>query len=125
MVMMEAYSRPTYDIVFQWIWFQLKIFPISDLGPSLRRRSVKYLNKLSYSTLSYLTIFTGQRDGTGFPGNDKNLSRDRLRERTGNCCHYISATCRFIAFSITSREAKEKEYGTILKTHRKVLKVLF
>ena len=38
--MMEAYSRPTYDIVFQWIWFQLKIFPISYLGPSLRRRSV-------------------------------------------------------------------------------------
>ena len=30
---------------------------------------------------SYLTIFTGQRDGTGFPGNDKNLSRDR---RSGN-----------------------------------------
>ena len=46
MVMMEAYSRPTYDIVFQWIWFQLKIFPISDLGPSLRRRSVKDAIKL-------------------------------------------------------------------------------
>ena len=41
MVMMEAYSRPTYDIVFQWIWFQLKIFPISDLGPSLHGKSVK------------------------------------------------------------------------------------
>ena len=49
MVMMEAYSRPTYDIVFQWIWFQLKIFPISDLGPSLRRRSVK---AVAYSTIT-------------------------------------------------------------------------
>ena len=33
------------------------------------------------STLSYLENFTGQRDGMGFPGNDKNLSRDR---RLGN-----------------------------------------
>ena len=28
-------------------------------------------------------ILTGQRDGTGFPGNDKNLSRDRRSGKNG------------------------------------------
>ena len=32
---------------------------------------------------TYLTIFTGQRDGTGFPGNDKNLSRERRSGKNG------------------------------------------
>ena len=33
--------------------------------------------------VTYLKNFTGQRDGTGFPGNDKNLSRDRGSGKNG------------------------------------------
>ena len=41
---------------------------------------------------SYLTIFTGQRDGTGFPGNDKNLSRERRSGKNGKLQALILGT---------------------------------
>ena len=55
----------------------------SNVGRIATKFETKFGSFLSrnVSTLTYLKNFTGQRDGTGFPGNDKNLSRDR---RSGN-----------------------------------------
>ena len=50
---------------------------------------------LKCSTLSYLTIFTGQRDGTGFPGNDKNLSRERRSGKNGKLQALMISELRF------------------------------
>ena len=45
-------------------------------------------------------ILTGQRDGTGFPGNDKNLSRDRRSGKNGKLqsllkLHFFQKTNNF------------------------------
>ena len=52
-------------------------------------------------------ILTGQRDGTGFPGNDKNLSRDRrsgkngklqsLKEKKAEVCYFLACFTEGIA----------------------------
>ena len=57
----------------------------SNVGRIATKFETKFGSFLSrnVSTLTYLKIFTGQRDGTGFPGNDKNLSRDRRSGKNG------------------------------------------
>ena len=61
---------------------------------SLGSRLFLFIVRLAYvdCNLAYLTFFTGQRDGTGFPGNDKNLSRERRSGKNGKLQALILGT---------------------------------
>ena len=43
-------------------------------------------------------ILTGQRDGTGFPGNDKNLSRDRRSGKNGKLQSLVELVCHIFRY---------------------------